>query len=111
MKNSFTKLRRHLGRLDTEKRANNILNQEVKRLKDVLDIQQKKEAVLNNQLRVEANRTSSLTNSLMELKEEKDSYFEQWIKDHSKIKTWKRVGYTSIAINILGLIIIITRSL
>lgn len=114
-KNSFSKLRGQLrnalGRLDTEQRANNILKQEVERLRGVLDIQQKKEAVLNSQLETEANRTSNLTNSLMETKEDKDWYYEQWIKDHTKIKTWKKVGYASIALNMLGLIIIAAKSL
>lgn len=115
MKNSFAKLRRQLrnalNKLDTEQRANNILNQEVKRLRSVLDIQQKQIAVLNSQLETEANRTSNLTNSLIETKEDKDYYYKQWIKDHAKIKTWKKVGYISISLNMLGLIILMAKNL
>lgn len=114
-KNSFSKLRGQLrnalGRLDTEQRANNVLNQEVERLRGVLDIQQKQIAVLNSKLETEANRTASLTNSLMETKENKDWYYEQWIKDHSKIKEWKKIAKYTIAINVIGLIIIITKNL
>lgn len=114
-KNSFSKLRGQLrnalSRLDTANRANNILEQEAKRLRGILDIQQKKEAVLNSQLETEANRTASLTNSLMEIKEDKDWYYEQWIKDHAKIKTWKKIGYVSIVMNVLGLIILTAKSL
>ena len=115
MKNSFAKLRQRLksvlNKLDTEQRANNVLNQEVERLRGVLDIQQKQIAVLNSQLETEANRTISLTNSLIETKEDKDWYYEQWIKDHAKIKTWKKIGYVSIVMNVLGLIILTAKSL
>lgn len=114
-KNSFSKLRGQLrnalGRLHTANRANNILNQEVERLRNILDMQQKQIAVLNSQLETEANRTASLTNSLMEIKEDKDWYYKQWIKDHSKIKEWKKIAKYTIAINVIGLIILIVRSL
>lgn len=114
-KNSFSKLREQLrstlSRLDTANRTNNILELEVERLRSVLDIQQKQVAVLNDQLKTEANRTSNLTNSLLESKENKDWWYEQWIKDHIKIGKYKQIATYSIVINIIGLAIIIFRSL
>lgn len=114
-KNTFSKLRGQfknaLNRLDTEQRANNILNQEVARLKGILDIQQKQVAALNDQLKTEANRTSDLTNNLKVAKKNREFFYKQWIKDHGKIKIWKQIATYSMIVNIIGLAIIIFRSL
>lgn len=104
-KNTFAKLRRKLkqtiNELNKINRDNSILSLEVKKLEKILDIQQKQAIVLDNQLIVEANRTSNLTNSLITTKEDKDWYYEQWIKDHSKIKIWKRIAYAGITFGII----------
>lgn len=103
-KNSFSKLRGQLrnalGRLDTANRANNILNQEVERLRSILDIQQKQIAVLNSQLETEANRTSSLSNRIITVKRSRDIFYKKWMQDHSKIKFWKSIAYGGILFGI-----------
>ena len=89
-----------------------VLNdQEITRLKNAVKMQDNQVNVLNDQLRTEANRTSTLTNSLIETKEEKDWYYKQWMQDHSKIKKWKKIAAYLLGINIVGLAIIIFRSL
>ena len=115
MKNTFKKLRAKLrfieDKLDTANRTNSILSEEVKRLKRVLDIQQKKETVLNDKLKTESKRTENLANRIVIVKRSRDVFYKKWMQDHSKIKIWKTVGYIGIALNILGLIILIAKSL
>lgn len=112
MKNTFKVLRAKLR--DTQNKlngANRIVAlqlQELVRLRSAIRMQDSQIVVLNNQLETEGNRTVSLTNSLMETKEDKDWYYEQWIKDHSKLKIWKKMYYIGISLNILSLIFNIT---
>ena len=112
-KNTFSKLRRQfknaLNRLDTEQRANNILNQEVQRLRSVLDIQQKQSVVLKSQLKTEVNRTSDLTNRLLIVKRNRKFFYRQWMQDHIKIKKWQNLCYVSIISNIVMLIFMIVK--
>lgn len=112
MKNTFKVLRAKLR--DTQNKlngANRIVAlqlQELERLRSAIRMQDSQIVVLNNQLETEGNRTVSLTNSLMETKEDKDYYYEQWMKDHSKLKIWKKMYYIGISLNILSLIFNIT---
>ena len=112
MKNTFNVLRAKLrdtqNKLNCADRIVALQLQELERLRSAIRMQDSQIVVLNNQLETEANRTVSLTNSLMETKEDKDYYYEQWMKDHSKIKIWKKMYYIGIGLNILSLIFNIT---
>jgi len=113
VKNTFKKLRAKLrytlNKLDTANRTSNILSVEVERLKRVLDIQQKKEAVLNSQLETEKKRASRLTDQIMVIKNNREFFYKQWISEHSKIKKWQVLSYVSVASNIVMLFFMIVR--
>lgn len=86
--------------MDSSNRANNILNQEIERLKSAIDLQQNQINFLNSRLEEETKRKYRLNLRLIASKKTSDKFYKNFIDEISKRnqKEYKLI----IVIGILG---------
>lgn len=116
MKNTFARLRNQLksalNRLDSANRANNILNQEIERLRSAIDLQQSQINFLNSRLEEETKIKHRFSLRLLAAKKTSDKFYKNFIDEVSKRNKKESKLNTAIGIMatiITGLVIFILR--
>ena len=118
MKNNYSKLRRHKNSLQNRLNISNqtikIKSDEIKRLLNVLDTEQRVNQVLENRINLEVEEKRVAFEKLKEANKQKDSYYDWYLKEiDKKNKTENKliIGLTISMFVITALVTILIKGL